>query len=307
MVNITTARAEDGIEPERHDFSVHIFYPLSTTETPADFSYINASLIYGRIGEVRGIDLSHGFSRVSGDMRGVQASNCVTYVGGELWGVSGTGIASLVSGDIRGVQSAGLLSWTGGDVYGVQTSGIVNVAGEVNGVQAGLVNISRQMNGVPIGLINISENGGVQMSGWYSSLTEANTGLRFRAGNFYSLFAFGFTGTDYSGLSETVDSTRIISHSFALGASIPVGFLRLNMDAGILNIDRQRFYEIDEDHDRWGVRYRGMIELPLFGGVSVFGGVGASYLVDAKEEPTEDDFADGEWEELYFIGAGIEL
>ncbi len=301
---LATGNPEDA---ESHNFSVHIFYPLSTTDTPMDFSYLNFTLLYGRMGEVRGLDLGYGFSLIHGNMTGLQGQAGVSYVGGDLRGVSHSGLAGLVKGDVRGLQNSGLLSWSGGNVYGVQSSGIVNIAKEVRGVQAGLVNISEQMYGVPIGLINLSRNGGVQVSGWYGSLTEVNMGLRFRAGHFYSLFGFGFTGSDYSGLAEAADSAETLSYSFAFGASIPAGPFALNLDAGILCLDNDRFAEMDEGSDRWGVRGRAVLELPLFGGLSVFGGIGTAYLVDAKEEPTEQDFADGTWEELYILGGGFEF
>ena len=306
VFSVSAAHAEESREAEHHDLSFHIFHPLSTTETPVDSSNINISLLYSRMGEVHGLDAGHGFSLITGNMTGLQGSSTVTYVGGNLHGVSGTGIASLVAGDMYGVQASGVANWTGGKVYGVQASGVVNVAKEVHGVQIGVVNLSDQMHGVPLGLINISNNGGVQLSGWYSTLTDANAGVRFRAGNFYTLFGFGVNSTSYNDLSEAVDTAEKISHSLAFGISLPAGIFALNFDGGVVNIDRGRFYELDEGSDQIGLRCRGMLELRLFSGLSVFGGTGAAYLMDAKEEPTEEDFKNGQWEELYFFGAGIE-
>lgn len=306
IFSVSAAYAEETQEAEHHDLSFHIFHPLSTTETPDDSSSINISLLYSRMGEVQGLDAGYGFSLISDDMTGIQGSSAVTYVGGNLHGVSGTGLASIVASDMYGVQASGLANWTGGNMYGVQASGLVNVAKEVHGVQIGVVNLSDQMHGVPLGLINISNNGGIQLSGWYSTLTEANTGVRFRAGNFYTLFGFGFTSGSYNDLSEAVDTAEEISQSLAFGISLPAGIFALNLDGGVVTIDRGRFYELDEGSDQIGLRCRGMLELRLFSGLSVFGGTGAAYMLDAKEEPTEEDFENGEWEELYFFGAGIE-
>ncbi|MFW5711566.1 MAG: LA_2272 family surface repeat-containing protein [Spirochaetota bacterium] len=274
VFSVSPAYAEESQEAEHHNLSFHIFHPLSTTETPVDSSNINISLFYSRMGEVHGLDAGHGFSLISGDMYGVQAS--------------------------------GLANWTGGKMYGLQASGAINVAQEVRGVQIGIVNLSDQMHGVPLGLINISRNGGVQLSGWYSTLNEANTGVRFRAGNFYTLFGFGLTSGSYTDISEAVDTAEEISHSLAFGVSLPAGIFALNFDGGVISIDRGRFYELDEGSDQIGLRYRGMLELRLFSGLSVFGGTGAAYMMDAKQEPTEEDFENGQWEELYFFGAGIE-
>lgn len=306
IFSVSAAYAEEYQEAEHHDLAFHIFHPLSTTVTADDSSNINISLLYSRMGAVHGIDAGHGFSFISGDMSGVQGSSTLTYVGGNLRGLSGTGIASIVAADMHGVQASGLANWTGGKMYGVQAAGAVNVAKEVHGVQIGVVNLSEQMHGVPLGLINISNNGGVQISGWYSTLTDANAGVRFRAGNFYTLFGFGLNSASYADLSTAVDTAEEISHSLAFGISLPAGIFALNLDGGVVNIDRERFYELDEGSDQIGLRCRGMIELRLFSGLSLFGGTGAAYMLDAKEEPTEDDFENGEWEELYFFGAGIE-
>lgn len=306
IFSVGTAYAEETQEAEHHNLSFHIFHPLSTTETPDDSSNINISLIYSRMGEVHGLDAGYGFSLISGDMTGVQGSSTVAYVGGNLRGVSGTGIAGIVASDMHGLQASGLANWTGGSMYGVQASGLVNVAKEVHGVQIGVVNLSDQMHGLPLGLINISKNGGVQLSSWYSTLTEANTGIRFKAGNFYTLFGFGFTSDSYNDLSKAIDTAEEISQSLAFGISLPAGIFALNLDGGVVTIDRGRFYELDEGSDQIGLRCRGMIELRLFSGLSVFGGTGAAYMMDSVEKPSEEDFENGEWEELYFIGAGIE-
>src|SRR6056297_1917746 len=297
IFSVSPAYAEETQETEHHDLSFHIFHPLSTTETPDDSSNINISLLYSRMGEVHGLDAGHGFSLISGDMTGVQGSSLVTYVGGDLRGVSGTGLASIVASDMYGVQASGLANWTGGHMYGVQASGVVNVAKEVHGVQIGVVNLSDQMHGVPLGLINISRNGGIQLSGWYSTLTEANTGIRFRAGHFYTLFGFGLSSGSYNDLSEAVDTAEEISHSLAFGVSLPVGILALNFDAGLVTIDHDRFFKLDQPADQIGLRCRSMLELRLFGGLSVFGGTGAAYMIDGTEEPTEEDIKNGEWKE----------
>mgnify|MGYP006285741579 FL=1 len=306
VFSLSAAYAEETQESEHHDLSFHIFHPLSTTETAVDSSNINISLLYSRMGSVSGLDAGYGFSLISGNMTGLQGSSGITYVGGKLRGVSGAGIASIVASDMYGLQASGLVNWTGGKMYGVQAAGAVNVAKEVHGVQIGVVNLSDQMHGVPIGLINISHNGGVQLSGWYSTLTDANAGVRFRAGNFYTLFGFGVNSASYSDPSEAVDTAEEISQSLAFGISLPAGIFALNFDGGVVNIDRGRFFELDEGDDQIGLRCRGMIELRLFSGLSIFGGTGAAYMIDAKEKPTEEDFENGKWEELYFLGAGIE-
>jgi hypothetical protein len=309
-------------EPEEHELTAQIWYPLATNDGREDVSHFNLYLFYSRLGEVRGVDAGYGFSHISGDMEGVQWSGLAALTGGDLRGVSATGLVSGVNGNVTGVQWSGVANWAteevrgvqsagivniAGDLRGVQAAGVVNVAREVRGVQLGVVNISERMEGVPIGLINLSRNGGVQFSGWYGGVTEANAGLRFRAGNFYTLFAYGYTGESYRGPSESISEATRLSSSFSFGAQIPFGPASINLDGGILGVDNGDLYEFDEGVDQVGFQYRAMMELPLFWGVSVFGGIGSHYLVSAYEEMKEEELRNGVWEDYYFFGAGIEL
>jgi len=308
LVSIGSVYAEESQEAEHHDLSFHIFFPLSTTNNREDTSNINVSILYSRMGEVNGIDAGHGVSWISGDMIGIQGNGGVAFVGGDLHGVSGTGVASIVRGNVHGIQGSGVLNWAGGTMQGIQAAGVVNVAKEVQGMQVGVVNLSEEMHGMPVGLINISGNGGIQLSGWHSTLTEANTGVRFRAGSFYTLFGFGLKSDSYADISEALETAEEISHSLAFGISLPAtGFFALNADAGVVNIDRDRLFKFDEGIDQIGFRGRAMIELRLFGGLSVFGGAGTAYMVDAIEEPEEGDIENGIWEDFYFLGGGIEF
>ncbi len=311
-----------GEEREEHELTAQIWYPLSTNEGREDLSHINLYLFYSRLGEVRGIDAGYGFSHISGDMTGLQYSALAALNGGSLQGVSATGIFSAVGGSVTGVQWSGVGNWASGEVRGVQSAGVVNVAGDVRGVQAagvvnvarsvrgvqlGLVNISERMEGVPIGLINLSRNGGVQFSGWYGGVTEANAGVRFRAGNFYTLFHYGMTSESYDGPSTSFTEATKIATSFSFGAQVPFGPVNINIDAGVLGVDNETLYEFNEGADQFGFQYRAMVELPLFCGLSVFGGIGSHYLVDAQEEMEEEEFRKGVWDDYYVIGAGLEL
>lgn len=309
-------------ERKEHELTAQIWYPLSTNEGREDLSHINLYLFYSRLGDVRGIDAGYGFSHVSGDMIGLQYSGFAALSGGELRGLSATGLFCAVGGSVSGVQWSGVGNWASGEVRGVQSAGIVNVAGDIRGVQAagivnvarnvrgvqlGLVNISERMEGVPIGLINLSRNGGIQFSGWYGGVTEANAGVRFRAGNFYTLFHYGMTSGSYDGPSTSFSEASRISSSFSFGAQVPLGPININLDAGILGVDNESLYEFNEGVDQFGFQYRAMVELPLFWGVSVFGGIGSHYLVEAQEEMEEKEQSSGLWEDYYFVGAGLEI
>lgn len=309
-------------EPKEHELTAQIWYPLATNESREDISHFNLFLFYSRLGEVRGVDAGYGFSHISGDMNGVQWNGLASLTGGDLRGVSATGLFSGVNGSVTGLQWSGVGNWAGqelrgiqaagianvaGDVRGVQAAGVVNVARDVRGVQLGLVNISDRMEGVPIGLINLSRNGGVQFAGWYGGVTEANMGLRFRAGNFYTLFAYGYSSDNYGGPSDSFSQATRVSSSFSFGAQLPLGPASINLDGGVLGVDNGELYELNEGVDQVGFQYRAMVELPLFWGLSVFGGIGSHYLVSAYEEIEEEEVRDGVWDDFYFFGAGIEL
>lgn len=309
-------------ETKEHELTAQIWYPLATNENREDVSHFNLFLFYSRLGAVRGVDVGYGFSHISGEMNGVQWNGLASLTGGNLRGVSATGLMSGVNGSVTGVQWSGVGNWAGAEVRGVQAAGIVNVAGdlrgvqaagvvnvarEVRGVQLGLINISERMEGVPIGLINLSRNGGVQFSGWYGGVTEANAGVRFRAGNFYTLFASGYSSDSYDGPSSSFSAATKVSSSFSLGAQIPFGPAAINLDGGVLAVDNGELYELNEGVDQVGFQYRATLELPLFWGLSVFGGIGSHYLVAAHEEMEEEELRNGLWEDFYVLGAGIEL
>lgn len=326
-----------GREAAEHELSAQIFYPLTTTETRDDLSHLNIYFLYSRLGAVDGIDLGYGYSRISGNMEGVQWSGGAALVGGDLYGVSVTGLAGAVrgnvdgvqwsglgnwsSGSVRGVQAAGLANVAGdvqgvqaagianvaGDTRGVQASGIVNVAGDVRGVQIGLVNIADRMEGVPLGLINLSRNGGIQISGWSGGVTEVNSGLRFRSGPFYTIFGYGISSGSYDGLGKTFSEARLRSSSFSVGGQIPLGPFYLNLEGGVLAVDSGTAALFSEEQEQLGFQYRAMVELPLFWGVSVFGGLGSQYLTETEYIDEELRFGEESWRDFYVFGAGVEF
>ncbi len=273
-------------------------------------------------GELTGVASTGLFSGVRGHVLGIQLTSLGNWAGAGLSGVQAAGIANVsvgptdgaqfagvtnvARGAVRGFQGAGIVN-IAGDVTGVQTAGIVNVAHEVRGVQIGLVNVAEKMKGVPVGLVNVSRNGGVQISGWYGGVTDANAGLRFRSGAFYTLFTYGYTSGTYDGISHSFEKTTTVAGSFAVGTQIPFGPFRLNFDAGVVAVDNGKLYAHDKDEDQWGLQYRGAAELPLFCGLSAFAGLGATYLVDADTDMGAREFGRGAWNDFVFFGGGYEL
>lgn len=321
-------------EVAEHELSAQIFYPLTTTESRDDVSHLNFYLLYSRLGSVDGADVGYGYSRISGDMEGLQYSAGLALVGGDLRGVSFTGFGGGVLGTANGVQWSGLTNWArggvrgvqaggvanvagpvegvqtaglvnvAGDLRGVQASGILNVAGDVKGVQLGLINIADRMKGVPIGLVNLSRNGGIQLSGWTGGVTEINSGVRFRSGAFYTMFGYGLNSDSYDGPAEAISNAREQSSSFSFGGRIPAGPFYINLEGGLLALDKGTF---DGESDQVGFQYRGMVELPLFWGISVFGGIGSHYLAEADYSSEEVRLGRARWDDFYFFGGGIEF
>ena len=236
----------ETVKADSHYFTVQAFYPVSTNKSRDDFTYANFTLAYGRIGEVKGADLSYGLSIVGRDVTGFQGSCLLSYTGGNVKGAAGAGLGSVIGTGLYGAQGSGLFNWVEGDMYGAQGAGVVNVvkgttkgfqaaavnisgdtrgmqlgvvnvAGEVKGVQLGIVNISKTMHGVPIGIVNISGNGDIEAVAYASSLTAANAGVRIRAGYVYTMLSVGGYNLD-----REDDREKSAAGAFYFGVRVPV-------------------------------------------------------------------------------------
>jgi len=192
-----------------------IFYPLSINQSKYDTTNINLSLLYGRVGQVHGLDIAAGVSMVEDDIKGFQLAGLAgvcgsDFIGGQvagLFAVTGdefsgfqvSGAINVSGEDFMGLQSSGLFNITGDNFQGIQVTGLFNIAGEsVKGWQAGgFMNVGGdEFQGIQSSAVfNIVGEScqGVQASGIINITGERFEGLQ-AAG------IFNVTGGDCDGL-----------------------------------------------------------------------------------------------------------
>ena len=191
------SRAE---EPAHHPINLTLAYPWGTNQDPDINTNFRISLIYGRVGGIRGLDLNGLVSWVGRDVRGIQATGIYSQISGDLKGASLTGLVTMVEGDARWLQASGfvnynqghftgfqfatLFNYTQGGFTGVQwspvynmndgegrilqMSSLANITGEdFKGVQIATINFTRESTtGVQIGGANLGgDMSGVQFGG----------------------------------------------------------------------------------------------------------------------------------------------
>jgi hypothetical protein len=131
------------------------------------------SIISGRVGSVRGLQLGGVINRVQYDFIGYDATWISSRVEGNFSGYQASGIYNRIDGNFVGVQDVGIYSHVGSDFLGVQSTGITNqVKGSFTGVQiAGISNYAKSVKGTQIvGIANYTKNvDGVQIAGIVNS------------------------------------------------------------------------------------------------------------------------------------------
>jgi hypothetical protein len=274
-------------------------------------------------GDARGVQLSSVVNWVKGDSTYTQISTGFNYAGGNMSGFQATGIVNIARGDVSGCQLAAVANTAGGRLDGAQISivnvagesrgaqfgvvnvsddfrglqaGMVNVAKEVRGVQFGVVNVADEMKGVPVGLVNVSKNGGLGPVAWWSSLTAANAGVRFRSGRFYSIIAAG-------GANREADDgiEKSVAAQFFYGFRMPLGRWFVDCDAGFSHLDNEPLYSDSETSDQMAIQGRVSAGLTFAGRFSLFAGGGAVYLWDYGR------IAGGGYRPLFLAGAAFEF
>ncbi len=274
-------------------------------------------------GDARGVQLSSVVNWVKGDSTYTQISTGFKYAGGNMSGFQATGIVNIARGDVSGCQFAAVANTTGGRLDGAQISivnvagksrgaqfgvvnvsddfkglqaGIVNVAKEVRGAQFGVVNVAGEMKGVPIGLVNLSKNGGLGPVAWWSSLTAANAGVRFRSGRIYSIIAAG-------GVNREADDgiKKSVAAQFFYGFRIPLERWFVDCDAGFSHLDNEPLYSESASNDQMAIQGRVSAGISFAGGLSVFAGGGTVYLWDYGK------IGEGGYRPLFLAGAAVEF
>ncbi len=130
-----------------------LYYPISLNQSEYDSVNFNLSLAYGKVGSVRGLDISAGGSVINGDLmgiqlcglmgvvgdtgRGMQLSGLINVAGDSFYGIQGSGLINVVGDNFKGIQSTCLINVAGREGFGLQLSGLASVAGETfKGLQA---------------------------------------------------------------------------------------------------------------------------------------------------------------------------
>lgn len=311
-------------DPENYlTVNLSVFYPLSINKNDDVSTNFNLSLFYGRVGYVKGVELSSlvnhvkknvlGFESagilnvVGGEMKGFQSAGVVNYVGNNFIGFQTAGTVNYTGGNYNGVQIAGTLNYIKGDLTGLQVS-VINIAKNVKGSQIGVVNISKRINGIPIGLINYAQEGKVHPIVWYSNIIQTNIGIKFAVNNyFYSMLSCGYN-------NQVNETEKSLAFGYYMGFHLPInmdgyyvlGFVELgklyfDADLGFLTVDNDELFKMDK-----GVKNQNMLQgrfiigYELWAGLSLFTGVGENYTFDHDQEVSE-----GKSETLFL--AGIQL
>ncbi|MCP4571416.1 MAG: hypothetical protein GY838_03620 [bacterium] len=125
-----------------HLVDLHLFHPLATSPDPETATNVRLSLLWGRSGTVKAVDLGLTATGTGGDVKGVQWSTFYAGVDGDLKGVGISLGLHRVGGNVRGAQSGLTASWTEGFLTGVQFSALYAYTGHgLRGVQlSGLMN-----------------------------------------------------------------------------------------------------------------------------------------------------------------------
>lgn len=158
-------------ETKTHPVNLAFFFPWSTNQDPTITTHFRLGILYGRVGGLRGVDLSAVVGRVDGEVRALQLTGVHSWIGGDFRGLAATGGILYVGGASRGIQIAGLGNFDRGLFSGVQYGTLFNVA--VAGFSGVQLSSFYNLNGADGGFLQVSSvvnaNGGafrgLQLSG----------------------------------------------------------------------------------------------------------------------------------------------
>lgn len=213
--------------------SAGLLYPVATSHGEPDArAYLEVSLLFGRMGSVKGLQLGAVASHASRRVDGVQLDS-VAGITGDLDGAQVAGVATIATSEVHGVQAAGVLAYAG-EIDGVQAAtvdiakevrgvqlGVVNVGKRVKGAQIGLINIADEVEGTQLGLVSVSRNG-VHPVLYATNLAYSNFGIKFETRFVYTELALTF-GT----LESQYDNAGVTS---AMGGRVPLDVLLPGLD-----------------------------------------------------------------------------
>ncbi len=233
-------------------FNFSIYYPVSINQSKYDSTNINLSLLYGRVGQVHGFDLSAGVSAVEGNVKGIQVAGLAGVCGTDFTGGQIAGLFAVAGDELSGVQISGLfnvcgekgegfqassfMNVTGNSFQGIQAAGFMNVAGEESkGLQAaGLMNVTgNNYQGIQaaFGWNVVGEScGGIQAAGLFNV-----TGERFRG--LQAAGIFNVVGERFNGLQVGSMNVAATSAGVQIGLANAAGELE-GVQIGLVNYSK---------------------------------------------------------------------
>jgi hypothetical protein len=196
--NLILFAQEEGEEeksaysPRHYPVNLSLWYPVSINRSLDDSANLNFTLLYGRIGTIKGLDLAIGASVLTQELKGLQV----------------TGIAGVAGDSTSGVQISGLISVAGDDLKGAQVSGLMNIAGNTGKgfqVAGGMNIVGNHLQGMQAsGLFNIvgDQLHGFQATGIFNIVGESCVG--FQAAGLFNVTGNNFKGLQAAGLFNIV-------------------------------------------------------------------------------------------------------
>lgn len=245
---------ESAYSPRHYTVNLSLWYPVSINRTPYDSANFNLTLLYGKIGSVRGLDLAIGASAVQDRLEGIQITGLVGVSGDSTDGVQLSGLISVTGEQLKGGQVSGLINITGGTGKAFQIAGLASIAGDrLQGIQAsGLFNIvGEQFQGLQAtGAFNIVGDifKGFQASGGFNIAGESGVGLQ--ASGLFNIVGGDFKGLQAGGLfnivGESLTGAQIgtfnIAPYFTDAAQIGIVNVSAEMrgfQLGLVNVNRE--------------------------------------------------------------------
>jgi hypothetical protein len=188
--------------------NLSLWYPVSINRTPHDSANLNFTLLYGRMGIVKGLDFALGASTLTERLEGLQIAGLSGVSGDSTLGVQISGLASVTGDDLKGAQVSGLINITGETGKAFQIAGGMNITGNhLQGLQAsGLFNIiGEELQGFQaVGGFNIvgEKLEGFQAAGGFNIVGESCVG--FQAAGLFNVTGDNFKGLQAAGLFNIV-------------------------------------------------------------------------------------------------------
>jgi len=275
-VSVFAQEEEEDRSGKHYVVNFSLYYPISLNQSEHDSVNFNLSLAYGKVGSVRGLDISAGGSAINGDLRGIQLcglmgvvgdtgrglqlSGLINVAGDSFYGIQGSGLINVVGDDFRGIQSSGLISVAGQDGLGLQASGLASVAGETfKGLQtSGVFSVTGE------------EFKGLQAAGIFSVVGDDCSGLQASG-------VFNVTGDVLRGLQTAPFNVAAHSEGLQVGVVNVAGDSK-GVQIGVVNYTQE---------ENTGVPFglvnlaeNGRIRGTLWGGNTVAATAGVKFAVN---------------------------